>query len=134
MKPKILIAPRKPVSEDAARKLEEALERKSGGVAGSGAPPDLELVPPETPEVLPKVERNNAARGRKAASSTLPSTGPGSRTNPRVRKVDGVKTRSTSVHLPVDLALELTVYCARNGLRQSEAVTRAVRDWLSRNE
>jgi hypothetical protein len=134
MKPKIAIAPRKPVSEAAARQLEERLERKSDGVAGAATAPDLELVTATTPAPpTASAEGRNAARGRKTVHA-IPTTGTGTRANPRVRKVDGVKTRSTSIHLPVDLALELTLHCARNGLRQSEVVTRAVREWLSRKD
>jgi hypothetical protein len=40
-------------------------------------------------------------RGSPRPRASVPST------NPRVRKTDGVKTRSTSVHLPIDLAKKL---------------------------
>lgn len=129
-KKNLSIAPRKPVSEDAARRLEEQLERKSDGVAGATAP-ELELLPPAAPPQFGSLRTSPSAKGKKPAPP--PKTGPGTRANPRVRKGDGVKTRSTSIALPVDLALELTVYCARNGMRQSEAVTHAVREWLERN-
>jgi hypothetical protein len=178
-KPKFAIAPRKPVSEIAARQLEEALERKSEGVAGvapslattlpvvvqteveeikapppvrelRAAPPAASPAPePEPPapalraEVAPTHENTASssqtsaksnAKARTASAPSVPSTGLGTRANPRIRKNDGVKTRSTSVHLPVDLALKLTMYCARFGRRQSEVITQAVDTWLSQND
>jgi hypothetical protein len=145
-KPRLAIAPRKPVPEADARRLEELLERKSDAIAGgtpasqqdaSSAPtPSVDLYAAEAPRSAPaKQQRTTAegpARARKSRISEIPLTGIGTRANPRVRKLDGVKTRSTSVHLPIELALELTMHCARAGLRQSEVITQALEDWLER--
>ena len=45
---------------------------------------------------------------------------------PRVRKSDGVATRSTTVTLPVDLADWLRVAAAKERVRQSAIVVRAL--------
>lgn len=148
-KPRLEIAPRaprKPVDDNVARKIEEALERKSEGIAGVAH--SLVHVPPASPSHAEVAEdktstlrpRNSdvAAKGKgKPATAPLPAaanTGLGTRANPRVRKTDGIKTRSTSIHLPIDLGLDLTMFCARHGRRQSEIVALAVRKWLDDNE
>lgn len=144
-KPKLAIAPRKPVDELAARQLEEALERRSDGIAGAsqsnlapGLPKDVqskvtESGPPRSrrSEIAPKGKTTSATS---SPTPSLPNTGLGTRANPRERKSDGVKTRSTSIHLPIDLGLRLTMYCARNGRRQSEIVALAVEKWLDAAE
>lgn len=163
--------PRKPttLSEEAARKLEAAIEAKGEGVAGQSAPvlvaapapvaapqaheltssaePAVEAAKAEsaaiaaraaseTPEPAPIVElaaqpiRNPvSSRTRsvtKSRARELPTTGVGTLHNPRVRKTDGVKTRSTTVHLPVELAQKLAVHCAMSGRKQSEVIAEAV--------
>lgn len=143
-KPRIAIAPRKPVDENVARKIEEALERKSEGVAGV-AHNLVQVVPPsalsrDVAEDKPLKPRKSevAAKGKsKSESSPLPAaanTGLGTRANPRERKTDGIKTRSTSIHIPIDLGLRLTMFCARNGRRQSEIIALAVTSWLDEAE
>lgn len=146
MKPRLQIAPRAPrkqVDESVAQKIEEALERKSEGIAGVAD--SLVQVPPassgqavvdeDNPPPLRSRKSGLAVKGKaKPASSPLPAaanTGLGTRANPRERKTDGIKTRSTSIHIPIDLGLKLTMYCARNGRRQSEIVALAVEEWLS---
>lgn len=156
--------PRKPntLSEDAARKLEEAIAAKGEGVAGQSAevvvPQAHELTSsvhvnavaeapivlptePEEVEVKPVVEapvapvRNAvSSRARNTARSRareLPTTGVGTLHNPRVRKTDGVHTRSTTVHLPIELATKLAVHCAMTGRKQSEVIAEAVEGLLA---
>lgn len=53
-------------------------------------------------------------------------TGGGTLGVPRVRKSDGVATRSTTVTLPVDLADWLRVVAAKERVRQSAIVQRAL--------
>lgn len=136
-KPKLAIAPRKPVDELAARQLEEALERRSDGIAGASQSNVQSKVTESGP---PRSRRSEIAPKGKTTSATssptpsVPNTGLGTRANPRERKSDGVKTRSTSIHLPIDLGLRLTMYCARNGRRQSEIVALAVEKWLDAAE
>jgi hypothetical protein len=168
--------PRKPtaLSEEAARKLEAAIEAKGEGVAGQtasvsiaaahaaspapapvAAPQAHELTSSveapaeraaahapafdEEPEVdletapiveLPTPVRSSvSSRARsvtKPRARELPTTGLGTLHNPRVRKTDGVKTRSTTVHLPVELAKKLAVHCAMTGRKQSDVIAEAV--------
>jgi hypothetical protein len=166
--------PRKPnaLSEEAARKLEAAIEAKGEGVAGQSAPvlvaapapvaaPQAhELTSPvetqaerpsaepvvaaatvaiEVPEPAPVVELaqpvRNAVSSRtrgvtKSRARELPKTGVGTLRNPRERKSDGVLTRSTTVHLPVELAQKLAVHCAMSGRKQSEVMAEAIESLL----
>lgn len=179
------IKARKPnlVSEEAARRLEAAIEAKGEGVAGQASaavalqareptssndasiepslPPasiqskpielpsidanriGLELVKQEPAEVTsPEPEAPAAAAPRNTVSSRargttksqareLPTTGIGTLHNPRVRKTDGVKTRSTTVHLPIQLAQKLAVHCAMTGRKQSEVIAEAMEALLN---
>lgn len=56
--------------------------------------------------------------------------GPGSWANPRVRARDGVRTRATSVHLPIDLAEELDAVRIKTHRRLSDLLVEAARMWL----
>jgi hypothetical protein len=154
--------PRKPntLSEEAARKLEAAIEAKGEGVAGQTAaavalqaheltssaeaqavvPAEPEPVAAEAAPVLelpaaPAPVRNAASsRARnvtKSRARELPTTGVGTMHNPRVRKTDGVQTRSTTVHLPIDLAKKLAVHCAMSGRKQSDVIAEAVEGLLT---
>jgi len=148
--------PRKPntLSEEAARKLEAAIEAKGEGVAGqtaaavalqaheltssveaqAAAPaepePVAEAAPAlELPAAPPPARNAVSSRVRnvtKSRARELPTTGVGTMHNPRVRKTDGVQTRSTTVHLPIDLAKKLAVHCAMSGRKQSEVIAEAV--------
>jgi hypothetical protein len=53
----------------------------------------------------------------------------GTASAPHIRK-DGQATRSTTVHLPVDLHGELRVVAAERGLHMSAVVEEAARMWL----
>lgn len=160
-KPAFALGPRKPISEDAARRLEAVIAAKGEGVAGQGerlpvlidreeatpqplvvAPPlETDLVEPasvELPDVTTPVSQvheltSSRPRGTtKSRNRELPKTGVGTLGNPRIRKLDGVRTRSTTVHLPVILATKLAVHCAQLGLKQSEVITQAIEDLLQR--
>lgn len=50
----------------------------------------------------------------------------------RVRKTDGAEMRATTVHLPVDLARRLAVYCAENDRKLSDVVAEALVRHLGR--
>jgi hypothetical protein len=144
--------PRKPntLSEEAARKLEDAIAAKGEGVAGLAAealapvqeaPPPVVVAAPVVEEELaesiveaPPARNTVSSRARSATKSRvreLPTTGVGTMHNPRVRKTDGVKTRSTTVHLPVELAKKLAVHCAMSGRKQSEVIAEAVEALLA---
>lgn len=143
------------LNEEAARKLEEAIAAKGEGVAGQAgaavapqaheltssaeapaevvsAPVPVEAAPAvvDVPAVAPVPVRNAvSSRARSATKSRareLPTTGVGTMHNPRVRKTDGVQTRSTTVHLPVELAKKLAVHCAMTGRKQSDVIAEAV--------
>ena len=143
------------LNEEAARKLEEAIAAKGEGVAGqadalvvpqvheltssavapveaASAPVLVEAAPAvaEVPAVAPAPVRNAvSSRARsvtKSRARELPTTGVGTMHNPRVRKTDGVQTRSTTVHLPVELAKKLAVHCAMTGRKQSDVIAEAV--------
>jgi hypothetical protein len=146
--------PNTTLNEEAARKLEEAIAAKGEGVAGQAdapaapqaheltssvvapielpAPLPVEAAPAvvEVPAVAPAPARNTVssrARGAtKSRARELPTTGVGTMHNPRVRKTDGVQTRSTTVHLPVELAKKLAVHCAMTGRKQSDVIAEAV--------
>ncbi len=55
--------------------------------------------------------------------------GPGSWSNPRIRR-DGVATRATSVHLPIDLAEELEAMRFKTNRRLSDLIAEGMRQWL----
>lgn len=59
------------------------------------------------------------------------TTSSGSWQNPRIRK-DGVATRTTTVHLPLDLASKLDEVRIRTHRRLSDLLTEAAREWLAR--
>lgn len=145
--------PRKPLSEEEARKIEEAIAAKGEGIAGNEpvSSEARELVSSRACEPAsstteqvgaPVAEHPSSTAERASPQSTkssqrpripsvkrvreAPVTGVGTLHNPRVRKADGVQTRSTTVHLPVELAKKLAVHCAVNGRRQSEVIAEAV--------
>jgi hypothetical protein len=138
------VTPRKPsvVSDADARKLEEAIAAKGEAVAGLPQPAPsapaparerpAEAAPEPNPSPAPEMSSDAAKRPAPRKAPRSRATGVGTLHNPRVRKTDGVKTRVTSFHLPIDLAEELAVFCARSGHRQSEVVTEAIDTWLRR--
>jgi hypothetical protein len=74
---------------------------------------------------------SSRARGTaKSRAREVPATGVGTMHNPRVRKTDGVQTRSTTVHLPVELAKKLAVHCAMTGRKHSDVIAEAVESLL----
>jgi hypothetical protein len=81
------------------------------------------------------VKSRPAAPTRKRAPVTTRSYGMveknrhGTHEEPYVRK-DGIKTRATTMHLPVDLLRELAVHCAQTGSRQSEIIAAAIEAYL----
>lgn len=98
--------PRRPPRSSADPKAVEAVAkrweaRSEGGAASSDA-------------------TTSKRRGAKAARTTAPAKGV------RVRKTDGAEMRATTVHLPVDLARRLAVYCAENDRKLSDVVAEAI--------
>lgn len=70
---------------------------------------------------LQALEANIEARGRRVAGRAAAGVGQGTRQSPRMRS-DGQAMRSTTVHLPVELAEKLAVHCAKTGKRQSAVI------------
>lgn len=150
------LAPRKPtaLSEEAARKLEDAIAARGEGVAGAEVAPAQ--VEPATDsavsrlhsmpaEASPESERHSRKQAQtpsrrtkekdkgRASASDAPLTGPGTIRNPRLagRGVNaGVKTRSGTVHLPVELAKKLGVYCAQVDRTKSDVIAEALQAFL----
>lgn len=81
----------------------------------------------------PAPKRATSSRRRDVTTSRShdAETGPGTLNNPR-RRADGVKTRATTVHLPIDLLRKLSVHAAERGVRLSQVVTEAVRVHLGK--
>lgn len=120
---------RQPVPDDVARKLEDAAEAMGNGVAGVRGREAVASQPhePTRPGVA-------GVRGLEAVASQADEpTGTGvvgTMTAPRVRK-DGTRTRSTSLHVPVDLGKRLAVHCAENGRRQNDVIVAAIERYLA---
>jgi hypothetical protein len=108
MRDRVIPMPKRPATEADIRALEARIEARGNGVAGG-------VVTPQNSGPMAPHE---------------PSTKPGTRRNPRVRR-DGVATRSTSVHLPVDLAKRLARHCAETERRQSEVIAEALERLLA---
>jgi hypothetical protein len=92
-----------------------------------------------TPEPM-TTRRNTAAvtlargkgKGRRQADE-LPETGLGTIRNPRVPGrggFAGLGTRSGTVHLPVELAKRLGVYCAQHDRSKSDVIAAALASFL----
>lgn len=86
---------------------------------------DLEADPP----VEAPLPYRTAVRPRPPPA---PVSGPGSWANPRVRK-DGIATRTTTVHLPLDVAARLDEVRIRTHRRLADILTEAAREWLRRH-
>jgi hypothetical protein len=142
--------PRKPIDELAARRLEDAIAAKGESVAGQTDavphPRNPESVDPIAADPQREIgESAKALAGRVVAEAEpsprahelmssrahgsvtprhhdVPATGIGTIHNPRVRKIDGLQTRATTVHLPIDLAIKLTTYCAQNGRKRNDVI------------
>lgn len=78
-------------------------------------------------------ERPAGVKQRRDVTTSRPhdlvSVGVGSWQNPRVR-ADGVSTRATTVHLPLDVAESLDWVRMQTKRRLSDLLVEAARDWL----
>lgn len=132
--------PRRPqrtvVDEDVVRALEARLEAEE---QGHGLPP---APAPEVAPVPPPKARSASSQAREPASlqrsASLQAREPaslqarqGTMATPHVRR-DGLETRSTTIHFPVELHQELRMRAAADGRRISEMVAEAVQQWLHR--
>ncbi len=95
---------------------------------------DLPIRRPQHRETMAP-RRGSAAEPprRETAAATPPMApvpGPGSWANPRIRARDGVATRATSVHLPIDLAKQLDAVRLKTHRRLSDLIAEGMRQWL----
>lgn len=112
------------VPEALARALEDAAEAMGNGVAGSRG---REAVASQAhDEATPQGHEPVASQAREAVASQ----GTGTMHAPRVRK-DGTRTRSTSMHMPIDLGKRLAVYCAERGTKQNDVLVAALERFLA---
>lgn len=127
--------PRRPqrtvVDEDVVRALEARLEaeEQGRGVPAPAQPPTVPShVPPPPPPAVPspKAFPPPPAQVRDVASLQARQ---GTMATPHVRR-DGLQTRSTTIHFPVELHQQLRMRAAADGRRISEMVAEAVEEWL----
>ena len=74
--------------------------------------------------------RREAVAATPPPPPSAPVPGPGSWANPRIRACDGVATRATSVHLPIDLAKQLDAVRLKTHRRLSDLIAEGMRQWL----
>ena len=132
--------PRRPqrtvVDEDVVRALEARLEAEEQGRALSASAPATATAAP-APPVPPAIPSSPPAPAHKPRDSTQARESAslqarqGTMSTPHVRK-DGLETRSTTIHFPVELHQQLRMRAAADGRRISEMVAEAVHEWLAR--
>lgn len=125
--PPVFKRPAQP-SPEAFAALEDLAEARGNAVAGQ--PPASEPPPP------PQARDVASSQSRKAAAAPkLPEARSAARSGtqaaPHVR-TDGQATRSTTVHLPVDLHQALRMEAAAKGVHMSSIVADAVHAWLAK--
>lgn len=126
--------PRRPqrtvVDEDVVRALEARLEAEEQGRALSSPAPAAASAPTVIPSSPPAPTRKprEPTQAREPASLQARQ---GTMSTPHVRK-DGLETRSTTIHFPVELHQQLRMRAAADGRRISEMVAEAVQEWLAR--
>ena len=114
-------------SEAKLAALADRAEARGNAVAG-------QPLPEEAP---PQARKAASLQARKSASLQTSRDGvsaarSGTQAEPYVRARDGQVTRSTTVHLPVELLQQLRLQAATREVHMSAIVTEAVRDWLER--
>ncbi len=82
-----------------------------------------EPVPVQHPQI---VSSDGEATG---AASAAAQGAVGTMGNPRRRR-DGVRTRTTSLHVPLELSQQLRMHCAATGRRQNDVIIRALTAYL----
>ena len=110
--------------------LESRAEARGNAVAGQAAPePPL---PEPAPDVASSQARKPASprRRREAPPSAARS---GTQAEPYVRATDGQATRSTTVHLLIELHQKLRMEAAKRGEHMSAIIAEAVRMWFGKH-
>jgi hypothetical protein len=103
--------------------LENRAEARGNGVAGY-APQEPETVA-ASPEAAP-----TPATSKRRPSLPAGAARSGTQADPYVR-ADGLATRATTVHLPIDLHQQLRMEAARRGVHMSAIITEAVTGWFA---
>lgn len=113
-------------SEAKLAALAERAEARGNAVAG-------QPVPEERPAQARKPATLQARKSNLQVSRDgVSAARSGTQAEPYVRARDGQVTRSTTVHLPVELLQQLRLQAATQEVHMSAIVTEAVRDWLER--
>lgn len=101
--------------------LENRAEARGNGVAGC-EPQETETVAagPVAPAHAAPQQRTSLSAGARS----------GTQAEPYVR-ADGLATRATTVHLPIDLHQQLRMEAARRGVHMSAIITEAVTSWFA---
>jgi Arc/MetJ-type ribon-helix-helix transcriptional regulator len=93
----------------------------------------LELALREGEESGETIGHEEAWAHLEAESPLQDASRSGTQAAPHVR-ADGQATRSTTVHLPVELHQELRLAAARQGVHMSAVIAKALRAWLSQHK
>ena len=129
---------KRPVDDEAASRFEAATEAKGAGVVALHPQPAAEPTSAEpSPCVSPKqVDRactvTKEPKPNENAGGSLGQNRRGTLQRPYVRK-DGVATKSTAFHLPIDLVKRLRIAAAVSGHTQSSIAEAAISSWLENN-
>jgi hypothetical protein len=94
-------------------------------------PANLSMVE-EFPAALPAELKRRGKKSREQAQQVANAKHMGTIETPYVRQRDNTPTRKVSVILPVDLALELQLFCVRTGQRTNTFHEEALRAALAR--
>lgn len=123
--PPVFKRPSRPDTEAKLAELAERAEARGNAVAGQG-------VAVKTSSQNRKLAKPQA---RKAKVIETPSkiARSGTQAEPYVRASDGQATRSTTIHLPVELHQALRMESAVREVHMSEIVAEAVRTWLAKH-
>lgn len=113
--------PLNPDAQSRLAKLAERVEAEGNGIAGQGSLAKGAVSP--EPVVLANTDT--------PATASMPtSSRSGTHASPYVRASDGTRTRSTTIHLPVDLHQRLKIESAQRGIRMSALIETAVRQYF----
>jgi hypothetical protein len=128
MSPKAPPVFKRPSRSDTEAKLAELAERaEARGNAVAGQVVDA----PESSQSR-KLAKPQARKG-KMTESTSKFARSGTQAEPYVRARDGQATRSTTIHLPVELHQALRMESAHREVHMSEIVAEAVSAWLAKH-
>jgi hypothetical protein len=110
-----------PTAEAKLAELESRAEARGNGVAGRE--------PQESELPAGKPEGRASASTQRRTSLPASAARSGTQAEPYVRS-DGLATRATTVHLPIDLHQQLRMEAAKKGVHMSAIITEAVAEWF----